>query len=61
MQLVILDKESAKKTILEEITDVHLAIDKERAAPVACSLRMDELKIRLAQLYRRYTDIANAR
>ena len=50
--------ETEKRNILNEIERVRLEIDDKENGTT--SLRMDELKLQLIRLYKRYTDLVNA-
>jgi hypothetical protein len=54
----VMQREMGKQNILEEIKRVQLEIDNKQGG--ITSLRMDELKLELVRLYKRYTDLVNS-
>jgi hypothetical protein len=54
----VMDREILKQKILEEIKHVQLEIDNKQGG--ITSLRMNELKLELVRLYKRYTDLVNS-
>jgi hypothetical protein len=54
----VMDREMGKQNILEEIKRVQLEIDNKQGGTT--SLRMDQLKLELVRLYKRYTDLVNS-